>query len=61
MPFYLAATQLEHGEWLSPQGRVTEVEAKLAEARELFEGLDAKPWLERLEKVPVGTLTEVPA
>jgi tetratricopeptide (TPR) repeat protein len=61
MPFYLAATQLEHGEWLSPQGRVTEVEAKLAEARELFEGLDAKPWLERLEKVPVGTPTEVPA
>jgi class 3 adenylate cyclase/tetratricopeptide (TPR) repeat protein len=45
--FYLAATQLEHAEWLQAQGRLSEAEPLLAEARETFERLEARPWLER--------------
>ena len=47
LPFYLAVTQLEHGEWLATQGRPDEAEPLLTEARELFERLEARPWLER--------------
>jgi class 3 adenylate cyclase/tetratricopeptide (TPR) repeat protein len=59
VPFYLAVTELEHGEWLVAQGRSDEAEALLAEAREIFEQLGAAPWLERLAKI--GAPTEVPA
>jgi tetratricopeptide (TPR) repeat protein len=51
MPFYLAVTLLEHGEWLVSVGRAGEVEPLLAEAREIFERLKAQPWLGRLELV----------
>ncbi len=47
--FYLAVTHLEHGEWLIGQGRADEAEPLLAEARETFERLEARPWLERAE------------
>lgn len=47
LPFYLGVTQLEHGEWLATQGRPDEAEPLLTEARELFERLEARPWLER--------------
>jgi predicted ATPase len=47
IPFWLAVTQLEHGEWLAGQGRRDEAEPLLAEARETFERLEAAPWLER--------------
>ena len=60
-PFYLAVTLLEQGEWLVAQGRRDEAEPLLAEAREIFERLDAKPWLDRLEVVPAGTPTEISA
>ena len=43
--------QLEHGEWLAAQGRAEEAEPLFAEAREIFERLEAKPWLERVEAV----------
>ena len=33
MPFYMAVTELEHGEWLREQGRESEAEPLLAEAR----------------------------
>jgi tetratricopeptide (TPR) repeat protein len=46
--FYLAVTQLEHGEWLVGEGRDTEAEPLLTQARETFERLRATPWLERL-------------
>jgi predicted ATPase/class 3 adenylate cyclase len=46
--FYLAVTELEHGEWLVAQGRTNETEPLLSEARETFERLEARPWLERL-------------
>ena len=47
-PFWLAVTQLEHGEWLIGEGRAGEAEPLLAEARETFERLEAAPWLERV-------------
>jgi class 3 adenylate cyclase/tetratricopeptide (TPR) repeat protein len=48
-PFLLAVTQLEHGEWLAEQGRSEEAEPLLVEAREIFERLEATPWLERVD------------
>jgi hypothetical protein len=47
VPFYMAVTQLEHGEWLAGEGRSPEAEPLLAEAREIFERLEAGPWVER--------------
>jgi class 3 adenylate cyclase/tetratricopeptide (TPR) repeat protein len=57
IPFWLAVTQLEHGEWLTAQGRSEEAEPLLAEAGETFERLEAAPWLERAGRLGV----EVPA
>jgi tetratricopeptide (TPR) repeat protein len=51
VPFYLAVTLLEHGEWLAGESRGDEAEPLLAEAREILERLEAAPWLERLQKV----------
>ena len=53
LPFWLAVTQLEHGE-------LTGDASLLAEAREIFERLEARPWLERLDAV-APTRTEVRA
>ena len=52
MPFYLAVTELEHGEWLAGEGRVEEAEPLLADARETFERLRARPWTDRAARVP---------
>jgi class 3 adenylate cyclase/tetratricopeptide (TPR) repeat protein len=49
LPFWLAVTLLEHGEWLAGQGRADEAGPLLAEAREIFGRLEARPWLERLD------------
>jgi predicted ATPase/class 3 adenylate cyclase len=48
MPFWLAVTILEHAEWLSAHGRGSEATPLLAEAREIFDRLHARPWQERL-------------
>ena len=48
VPFHLAATELELAELAIAHGRDDDAEPLLAEARELFTALDAKPWLERL-------------
>jgi tetratricopeptide (TPR) repeat protein len=48
VPFYMAVTLLEHGEWLVRAGRSDEASPLFDEAREVFERLRAKPWLERL-------------
>jgi class 3 adenylate cyclase len=48
VPFYLAVVELERGEWLAGQGRSEEAELLLVEAREIFEWLEATPWLERV-------------
>jgi class 3 adenylate cyclase/tetratricopeptide (TPR) repeat protein len=53
--FWLAVTLLEHGEWLTEEGRSTEAEPLLAEAREILERLKATPWLERLDQAGAGT------
>ena len=60
MPFWLAVTLLEHGEWLTDQGRGNEAEPMLAEAKDLFEGLRAQPWIERTAAAS-ARLAEEPA
>jgi tetratricopeptide (TPR) repeat protein len=58
-PFHLAIAELEWSEWLVAQGRDEEAGPLLAEARETFERLEAKPWLERLEQLtPSVQVTE---
>jgi tetratricopeptide (TPR) repeat protein len=54
MPFWMAVTLLEHGEWLTQQGRADEAQPLLEEARNIFEQLEARPWLERLGTLPVA-------
>ena len=58
LPFYLAVTLLEHGEWLLTQGRGEEAQPLLAEARETFERLEATPWLKRAGSSDVGQQAE---
>jgi tetratricopeptide (TPR) repeat protein len=53
IPFWLAVTLLEHGELTGDASLVDE-------AREIFEGLKAVPWLERLDAA-APRRTEVPA
>jgi len=47
VPFWLAVTLLEHGEWLAGQGRREEADPFLDEAAEVFGRLQAGPWLDR--------------
>jgi class 3 adenylate cyclase/tetratricopeptide (TPR) repeat protein len=57
--FWLAAALLAYAEWLAGDGRGDEAEPLLAEARETFERLEARPWLERVDAVQSGA--QVPA
>jgi tetratricopeptide (TPR) repeat protein len=59
-PFHLAVTQLEHAEWLTGRGEAGDAEPLLRQARETFERLRAKPWLERIGTI-AGVATEVSA
>jgi class 3 adenylate cyclase/tetratricopeptide (TPR) repeat protein len=52
-PFWLAVTELEHGEWLVAHKRTGDAEPLLGEAREIFERLEATPWLERVSRAGV--------
>ncbi len=58
VPFWLAVTLLEYGEWLSGEDRAAEAEPLVAEAREIFERLGARPWLERCDAAapPAATI-----
>ena len=47
-PFFLAVTLTEHSEWLASRGRQDQSMSLQAEAREIFERLRARPWLDRL-------------
>ncbi len=47
-PFWLAVTLLEHGESLATHEQTEEAAPLLAEAREIFERLEARPFLERI-------------
>ena len=48
-PFYVAAVQIQRAEHLLAAGRRDEAEPLLAAAREVFERLNATPWLERVD------------
>ena len=54
IPFWLAVTRLEHAE-------LTGDASLLAEAREIFEQLEARPWLERVRAAAAEQQTHVPA
>jgi predicted ATPase/class 3 adenylate cyclase len=49
LTFFLAAAELEHAEWLTGNGRSQEAQPLLDEAREIFERLEATPWLGRCD------------
>jgi tetratricopeptide (TPR) repeat protein len=51
MPFWLAVTLLEHGEWLATRGRPAEAAPLLEEAGASFERLEARPWSERVARL----------
>jgi predicted ATPase/class 3 adenylate cyclase len=51
MPYWVAVTLLEFGEWLVAAGRAGESDQMLGEAREIFERLHALRWIERLDTV----------
>jgi tetratricopeptide (TPR) repeat protein len=54
-PFPMAVTLLEHGEWLTTQGRGgAAAEDGLVEAGDVFARLGAVPWIERLERLRQG-------
>jgi hypothetical protein len=59
--FWLAVTLLEHGEWLLARGRPGEAGPLLAEAHEIFERLEAKPWLDRLAALETAPPAGIPA
>ncbi|MFE0130703.1 LuxR C-terminal-related transcriptional regulator [Streptomyces sp. NPDC059037] len=46
-PFERALTQLDFAEWLRRRRRAAEARPLLAAALEVFERLDARPWIER--------------
>jgi hypothetical protein len=50
VPFWLAVTLLEHGEWLQEQKRSDDAAPLLTEAGESFQALAAQPWVERAAK-----------
>jgi tetratricopeptide (TPR) repeat protein len=52
--FWLAVVLLEHGEWLAEARRGEEAEPLLDEAGEIFERLEAAPWVERLHGARAG-------
>jgi class 3 adenylate cyclase/tetratricopeptide (TPR) repeat protein len=60
MVFWLAVTQLEHGEWLVREGRGLEAEPLLAEARDTFARLGARPWLDRIAASESRQVAEAP-
>jgi hypothetical protein len=51
----MAVALLEYGEWLDGRGGGTDAAPHVAEARSIFEGVGARPWLERADRVPEGT------
>jgi hypothetical protein len=60
--FWLAVTLLEHAERLTAASRPSEAEPLLSDAREIFQRLEATPWLERVTAVaPRMHQAQVPA
>jgi hypothetical protein len=61
MAFYLAVTLLEHGEWLVRQDQPNRAQPLFAEASDIFERLEARPWLERVTAAARTQQLQVPA
>jgi hypothetical protein len=61
MPFHVAMTQLELGESLVASGRLEDAAPLLADAREVFERLRARPWVERVDGVAPAIAAEASA
>jgi class 3 adenylate cyclase/tetratricopeptide (TPR) repeat protein len=55
--FHLATTLLDFGTWLTAEGRLQESEPLLEEAREIFERLQATPWVERVDAVATSRVS----
>ena len=53
MPFWVAVTRLELGEWMVQRGRREEAEGLLSDARASFVELAASPWIERVDATAV--------
>ena len=58
-PLWIGVSLLEHAEWLVAEGRAAAAEVLLTEARQTFERLEARPWLERTDRV--AGLQQIPA
>jgi hypothetical protein len=58
MPFYVALTLLDHGDWLAAHDHPDEAEPLFAEAREVFERLQAKRWFVRATRLEFEPRTE---
>jgi class 3 adenylate cyclase/predicted ATPase len=52
MPFPMAVTMLEHGGWLAAGGAPADAAPLFAGAAEVFASLEARPWLDRLDRAP---------
>jgi tetratricopeptide (TPR) repeat protein len=52
-PFWLGEALLEHGEWLVEQRRAEDAVELLREALDIFTGLRARPWIERVERLGI--------
>ena len=50
-PFWLAVTLVEYSEWLEIRGRGPDAAPIVLEARSIFEGLGARPWVDRAGRV----------
>jgi ATP/maltotriose-dependent transcriptional regulator MalT len=57
--FWLAVTELEQAEWLLGRGQPDDAQPLLVNARETFEQLEAKPWLERVDAARIATPDEI--
>ena len=51
LPFWLAVTLLEEGEWLHGEHRFGDAATLLGESRDIFQRLGATRWLERASKL----------
>ena len=61
LPFHLAVTLTELGEWYRSAGRAGDADEALREAREIFARLGAKPWLERVGGAAMSGAEAVPS
>jgi predicted ATPase len=57
MPFWLAVARLEHAEWLVADGSPAESSSMLAEAKQVFERVGARPWLDRVGRSALAPVT----